>query len=53
MTQKPAEETSAGSGRWALGVELWRLWADSGLDKGVVVARANHLLDERGVGYGV
>ncbi|MGW2834958.1 NACHT domain-containing protein [Streptomyces sp. NPDC001286] len=49
MTQKPAKEPSAGSGRGALAAALGQLWADSGLDKGVVVARANHLLDDWGV----
>ncbi|MDH6502512.1 hypothetical protein M2156_008822 [Streptomyces sp. SAI-149] len=49
MTQESAEESPAASGQGVLGAGLRRLLAESGLDKGIVVARANRLLDDWGV----
>ncbi|MFD9484780.1 NACHT domain-containing protein [Streptomyces sp. NPDC059991] len=49
MTHETAEESRAASGQGALGAGLRRLLAESGLDKGTAVVRANRLLDGWGV----
>ncbi|MEU9413638.1 hypothetical protein AB0E08_49220 [Streptomyces sp. NPDC048281] len=49
MTQESAAKSQAASGQGALSAGLRRLLAESGLDKGIVVVRANRLLDGWGV----